>query len=90
MYLGKPLFKGQNEDDQLERIFKVLGTPTNKHAPTLYEINDFAKKEFVTYPEKSLREFVPKMDDHGLDLLTKLLQLEPNKRIKIDEALKHP
>jgi len=47
MFIGKPLFKGQNEDDQLEKIFKILGTPTNKHASNLYEINEFAKKEFV-------------------------------------------
>lgn len=90
MFIGKPLFKGQNEDDQLEKIFKILGTPTNKHANTLYEINEFAKKEFVVYPPKTLKEFVPRMDDNGLDLLRLLLQQEPSKRIKIDEALKHP
>jgi len=47
MFLGKPLFKGLNEDDQLEKIFKVCGTPTNKHAQALFEIEELAKKEFV-------------------------------------------
>jgi len=28
MCMGKPLFAGSNDSDQLIRIFKILGTPT--------------------------------------------------------------
>lgn len=90
MFNGKPLFKGQNEDDQLEKIFKIMGTPSNTHADQLQEMDEFKNKEFVVWPKKELKEVVPRMNETGLDLLTKLLMLEPSKRIKIDDALKHP
>jgi len=47
MFNGKPIFKGMNEDDQLEKIFKYLGTPTENHASTLAEMDEFKKKNFV-------------------------------------------
>jgi len=29
----KPLFPGQKEEDELIRIFKIVGTPTNENWP---------------------------------------------------------
>ena len=33
MYLGRPIFPGSTETDQLTRIVTVLGTPTNQEWP---------------------------------------------------------
>jgi cyclin-dependent kinase len=36
MLNGRPLFPGSNESDQLLRIFKTLGTPTEQSWPGMY------------------------------------------------------
>ena len=42
------------------------------------------------YPAQPLNKVVPGLDLAGLDLLEKLLQCDPGKRIPAKEALSHP
>lgn len=37
-----------------------------------------------------MRQFVPGLDEEGIDLLMSMLVMDPNKRISAKEALKHP
>ena len=39
---------------------------------------------------KSLKSLFPTASSTELDFLSKLLQFNPNKRLKVEEALKHP
>ncbi|CAH8480573.1 unnamed protein product [Schistosoma rodhaini] len=41
---GRPLFPGYDVDDQLQRIFKLLGTPTESTWPSVVELPDYEKK----------------------------------------------
>jgi len=41
MINGKPLFTGVSETDQLKKIFKVRGTPTEKSYPDLKNLPDW-------------------------------------------------
>jgi serine/threonine protein kinase len=69
----KPLFPGQKEEDELIKIFKVVGTPTNESWPGHEDLPQWKNYEFEYYPPKNLSEVVPKLDELGLDLLNVLL-----------------
>lgn len=92
MVSGKPLFAGKNETDQLKKIFKIKGTPNDNYCPSLKELPEWAANEnnFENYPEQDIKNFVPNLDQEGVDLLQKFIQLEYEKRISAEEALKHP
>lgn len=84
----KPLFPGESEIDQLIRIFSVLGTPNESLWPGISMLPDYSEN-FPKWTPKNLKEFVPELEDLGVDLLTKMLQYEPSKRINARQALAH-
>ncbi|CAM4920101.1 unnamed protein product [Rotaria socialis] len=86
---GKPLFSGESVDDQLRRIFKVIGTPTEENWPGVSTLPEY--KPFSIYqPTLSLIHFVPKLNNKGKDLLLRCLICNPNQRISAVDALQHP
>jgi len=89
MVNGRPLFCGQNDRDQIDRIFKVLGTPNQDTWP---EVNKLPlwRKDFPQYDGKGLRSVVPRLSEQGLDLLAKMLGPNPAKRISAKDAMAHP
>ena len=92
MVTGKPLFMGKSESDQLKKIFKIRGTPSDNYASSLKELSEWGVGEnvFEPWPEDDIKKYVPNLDPEGVDLLLKFLQIEPEKRISAEEALKHP
>ncbi|GER49004.1 protein kinase-like protein [Striga asiatica] len=101
LLLGKPLFEGNTEIDQLAKIYSVLGTPDNRIWPGFSELpgNGPNKVRFIVgrRQNNSLRQLFPKMSfigsptlsDAGLDLLKGLLTYDPKRRMKAGEALAH-
>ncbi|KAM7272734.1 hypothetical protein ACFE04_027397 [Oxalis oulophora] len=93
---NEPLFHGKTEPDQLQKIFKILGTPNEKIWPG-YSSLPGAKAIFANQPYNRLRgkfpvtSFTgsPVLSDSGYDLLNKLLSYDPEKRITADDALNH-
>eukprot|EP00056_Hartaetosiga_gracilis_P002686 m.55953 g.55953 ORF g.55953 m.55953 type:complete len:290 (+) comp11161_c0_seq1:78-947(+) len=88
MVIKKPLFPGDSEIDELYRIFKVLGTPTERVWPGVSSLKDF-QVAFPKWKGKDLDKFVP-LDPAGLDLLKKMLIYNPARRISATAALRHP
>lgn len=91
MLTSKPLFPGDSEIDQLFRIFRQLGTPTESEWPGVTTLPDY-KQSFPKWPAQSLQKTIKELrgDPLALDLLQKMLVYEPSKRISAREALKHP
>jgi len=89
MVNGRPLFPGSSENDQLMKIFKTLGTPNKKAWPQVAELPDF-KENFPQYPAQPLKKVCRRLDTTGLELLSRMLQFDPSKRISAENAMKHP
>jgi mitogen-activated protein kinase 1/3 len=86
---GHILFKGENYIQQIKVIIDTLGKPADMSFVT----NPNAKKFLETLPEvpkRPLLAVVEYENPDALDLLQKLLEIDPSKRIKASEAIKHP
>ncbi|KAI8905583.1 kinase-like domain-containing protein [Gorgonomyces haynaldii] len=89
MHSGKPLFPGKTNEDQLLKIFKILGTPTEETWPHVSELPEY-KAHFPIYPPTSLQQRLFMIDPLGLDLLARTLQYQPQLRIGARDASLHP
>ncbi len=87
-----PLVAGTSEADQLDRIFRLLGTPTVQDYPGIVELPDYSPEQFPPYPSPrgGLVSLVPTLDPTGIDLLNQMLQYDPARRITAQAALQHP
>lgn len=92
----EPLFNGKSEFDQLDKIFRILGTPNETIWPGFSKLPR-VKVNFVKHQYNQLRKKFPAtsftgspvLSDAGFDLLNRLLTYDPEKRITADAALKH-
>lgn len=90
MAAGRPLFPGSDVRDQLENIFKVLGTPTEEVWPGISQNQEFTNQRFPSYLGEPLQARVPRLGQDGTDLLGQLLKYEPRGRISAADGMKHP
>lgn len=88
---GKPLFRGKDYVDQLNQILLILGTPKES---TLTKIGSVRAQNYVrSLPfmrKVHYSELFPTANPLALDLIEKMLTLDPYERITVEEALKHP
>ena len=89
MIVGKPLFPGDSEIGELFKIFQVMGTPNEENWPGVSKLPCY-KASFPQWKKKFLKDIFPTFDKDGLDLMEKFLEMDPEKRITIREALNHP
>nr|AAC60520.1 p34cdc2 kinase [Caenorhabditis elegans] len=96
MATKKPLFQGDSEIDELFRIFRVLGTPTELEWNGVESLPDY-KATFPKWRENFLRDkFYDKktgkhlLDDTAFSLLEGLLIYDPSLRLNAKKALVHP
>jgi len=83
----KALFPGQNETDQLSRIFGILGTPSEAEWP---EDSSILRENFASSRPRSFLDILPEIGSDAKDLLEKMLTFDPRKRISASQALAHP
>ena len=88
---GVPMFPGDSTMNQLEKILEVTGRPSktdikaikSKHTQTMLESLNIKT-------QKSLSSLYPHASSEALDLLNRLLQFNPEKRLDAEQALSHP
>lgn len=85
----EPLFPGKSEGDEVNKIFKLLGTPSERIWPGFRELPGVTKVKFVDYPISHLRDKFPErmLSEAGINLLKALLTFDPRKRISCEAAL---
>ena len=97
---GQVLFPGANSIDQWERIVDLLGTPDQSFISQLSEnVRDYiqkrpkAGKDFkMIFPDDLFAAFNKsrnKQNDLARDLLSRILVIDPKKRITVEQALRH-
>ncbi|KEP59800.1 UNVERIFIED_CONTAM: cell-cycle-associated protein kinase CDK, putative [Hammondia hammondi] len=97
MIRGTPLFKGTQEFEVLIRVTKVLGTPTEEEWTNCcrlqhYPFRNLSESHFFSEHDKrqNLNAVLQgKLDLDGLDLLARMLDYNPHRRITAAEALSH-
>eukprot|EP01062_Namystynia_karyoxenos_P070198 TRINITY_DN65589_c0_g1_i1.p1 TRINITY_DN65589_c0_g1~~TRINITY_DN65589_c0_g1_i1.p1 ORF type:complete len:303 (+),score=115.69 TRINITY_DN65589_c0_g1_i1:119-1027(+) len=96
---GKPLFAGKNDQDQLLRVFKFFGTPSDAQFPSMHTFpksaatlahEDFKKKYPGEAGEKLSQPPLTKLTPQGIELLRAQLAFEPAARLPATASLKHP
>ena len=91
MLYRKALFRGTDYIDQIRRIIEFVGVP-DKEDDLSFLTNERAKKFLLSLPKnppKDLSKFLPHADHKALDLIRKMLIIDPSKRISVDDAISH-
>mmetsp|Transcript_8527 Transcript_8527/g.14724 ORF Transcript_8527/g.14724 Transcript_8527/m.14724 type:complete len:321 (+) Transcript_8527:201-1163(+) len=89
MTTGTPLFPGVNVQDELLRIFRVLGTPSEKTWPGVAQLPEF-DAEWPEFPTLPIEAYLPTLSENGQDLFLKLCAYQPEHRLTCEQALQHP
>lgn len=90
MVTKRPLFPGDSEIDQLFKIFRQLGTPTEEEWPGVTQLQDW-NPSFPKWIKSNYSSTTTEnLDDEGLDLLEKFLYYSPKDRISAKDSMNHP
>jgi serine/threonine protein kinase len=86
---GRPLFAGTKVEEELQLIFRYLGTPTEKTLPGVTSNPDFQELRLPFSFGEPLSHLASRLDPTAIDLLDKFLRYNPQSRISARDAMMH-
>ena len=84
-----PLFPGNNDIDQMFRVFQIMGSPTPDIWPGVELLPDYSKIFFPDMIPIDLSIIMPNAHPTDMEFLKLLLILDPKKRITANDARNH-
>jgi len=91
MFTGKPLLPGTSTMNQLEKILEVTGSPSEVDIKAIN--SSFAATMLNSLPKSQKKDMKVLMKDapaEAIDMVIKLMDFNPETRLDINGALKHP
>ncbi|KAI4291638.1 cyclin-dependent kinase 9 [Pancytospora philotis] len=85
----EPLFKAESEMEMLALINRVCGTISPESMPGLEAYPHFASFTFAP-ARRTLGEDCEKLDPDLVDLIDRMVVLDPKRRLSVEECLAHP
>jgi protein kinase len=89
LFLGRAVFPGTSETDQIYKIFAVLGTPNQRSWPDGIRLANRMGIRFPTAVPTGLAVLLPHASPAALALLTEMLRFDPARRPSATQALQH-
>jgi len=91
LWTRSPIMQGQNEQSQLSLITQLCGSLTPDQWPGVEKLELYSKIELPKGQKRRVKERLKAyvQNNGALDLLDKLLVVDPSKRIDADNALNH-
>ncbi|RLO09833.1 hypothetical protein DYB28_002114 [Aphanomyces astaci] len=89
LFLGKPLFAGSSEADQMCRICGILGTPTKESWPEGVTMVSQMQFKFPKCNPVPLKMAIPNASPAAIQLMVDLLQYDSTRRPTAAQALQY-
>ena len=87
LYNLEPIFPGESEFDQLEKITKILGTPSFNSWPEGHKLIKKLEINFPKHSKKNLNDIILNINEFGINMIENIFQYDYNNRPTAKELL---